>query len=187
MFANGPGDQGSIPGQIISKIQKWHLMPPCLTLNIIWYRSRVKWRNLEKRVVPSPIPRCSSYWKGSLWVTLDYRHQLYIYGSTCDIMVIIIGNGHGDPSSNSGHGDPSSNSGQGYLYFHIVILLMLFESSVKYSCFGFFRMSKLIIVFLSGLRLYVSSIRSDLYISRGFIRKSFINVCYGVWDFASTV
>ena len=35
------GDQGSIPGQVIPKTQKWYLMPPCLTLNIISYGSRV--------------------------------------------------------------------------------------------------------------------------------------------------
>ena len=28
-------------------------------------------------VAPSHIPRCSSYWKGSLLVTLDYGRQLY--------------------------------------------------------------------------------------------------------------
>ena len=35
MFANGPGDWGSIPGQVITKTQKWYLMPLCLTLSII--------------------------------------------------------------------------------------------------------------------------------------------------------
>ena len=35
VFANGLGDQGSIPGQVIPKTQKWYLMLPCLTLNII--------------------------------------------------------------------------------------------------------------------------------------------------------
>ena len=38
---NGPGDRGSIPGRVIRKIQKWYLMPLCLTLNIIRYGSRV--------------------------------------------------------------------------------------------------------------------------------------------------
>ena len=28
--------------------------------------------------MPSPTPRCSSYWKGSLCVTLDYNRQLYL-------------------------------------------------------------------------------------------------------------
>ena len=33
---------------------------------------------MEKEVVPSPTPWCSSYRKGSLWVTLDYGRQLYL-------------------------------------------------------------------------------------------------------------
>ena len=54
-------------------------MPPCLTLSIIRYGSRVKWSNPAKGVAPSPTPCCSSYWKGSLRVTLDYGRQLYFY------------------------------------------------------------------------------------------------------------
>ena len=30
-----------LPGRIIPKTQKWHLMPSCLTLNIVRYGSRV--------------------------------------------------------------------------------------------------------------------------------------------------
>ena len=52
-------------------------MPPCLTLSIIRYGSRVKWSNPGKGVAPSPTPWCSSYRKGSLRVTLDYGRQLY--------------------------------------------------------------------------------------------------------------
>ena len=79
MFANGPGDQGPIPGQVTPKSQKCYLIPPCLTLSIIRYKSRVKWCNPGKRVLPSPTSRCCSYWKGSLRVALDYGHQLYFY------------------------------------------------------------------------------------------------------------
>ena len=53
------------------RLKKWFLIPPCLTLSIIRYGSRVKWNNLGKGVVPYPTPRCSSYWKESLWVILD--------------------------------------------------------------------------------------------------------------------
>ena len=90
MFANGPGDLGSMPGRVIPKIQKWYLMPPCLTLSIIRYVSRVKWSNLRKAVAPSPTPWCNSYRKGSLrvtldkgslQVTLDKGRQLYFYKS----------------------------------------------------------------------------------------------------------
>ena len=35
VFANGPGDLGSIPGRVIPTTQKWHLIPPCLTFSII--------------------------------------------------------------------------------------------------------------------------------------------------------
>ncbi len=52
VFANGPGGQGSIPGRVIQMTQIWYLMPPCLTLSIIWYRSRVKWSNSGKGVAP---------------------------------------------------------------------------------------------------------------------------------------
>ena len=41
------------------RLKKWYLMPPCLTLSIIRYGSKVKWSNLGKGVVPSPTPWCS--------------------------------------------------------------------------------------------------------------------------------
>ena len=50
VFANGPGDQGSILGQVIPKTQKWYLKPPCLTLSIIRHGSRIKWSNPGKGV-----------------------------------------------------------------------------------------------------------------------------------------
>ena len=63
--------------------KKWYLMPPCLTLSIIRYVSRVKWSNPGKIVAPSPTSQCSSYWKRSLWVALDYSRQLYLYLWIC--------------------------------------------------------------------------------------------------------
>ena len=78
MFANGPGYLGSIPGRVIPKTQKWYLMPPCLILSIIRYRSEIKWSNPGKGVAPSSTPWCSSYRKGSLQVTLNYGCQLYL-------------------------------------------------------------------------------------------------------------
>ena len=74
------------------RLKKWYLTPPCLTLSIIRYVTRVKWSNPGEGVAPSPTPRCSSYWKGSLRVALDYSRQLYLlyiyismhmYGSLC--------------------------------------------------------------------------------------------------------
>ena len=68
VFANGLGDLGSVSGRVIPKLKKWYLMPPCLTLSIIRYGSRVKWVNPTKGEAPSSTPWCSSYRKESLRV-----------------------------------------------------------------------------------------------------------------------
>ena len=60
------------------RLKKCYLIPPCLTLSIIRYASRVKWSNPGKGVPSSPTPWCSSSWKGSLLVALDYGRQLYL-------------------------------------------------------------------------------------------------------------
>ena len=65
-------------------------MPPCLTLSIIRYGSRVKWSNPGKGVAPFPTPWCSSYRKGSLRVTLDYGRQLYLLISLANQRVVCI-------------------------------------------------------------------------------------------------
>ena len=54
------------------------MIPPCLTPSNIRYVSRRKWSNPGKGVAPALTPRCSSYWKGSLLVALDYGRQLYL-------------------------------------------------------------------------------------------------------------
>ena len=90
VFVNGPGNLGSIPGRVIPKTQKWYLIPPCLTLSIIRYGSRVKWSNPRKGVVPSPIPWCSSYRKGRLRVTPDYGRQLFLQENKSSSILIII-------------------------------------------------------------------------------------------------
>ena len=41
------------------RLKKWYLMPPCLTLSIIRYGSRVKWSNPRKGVAPSHTQWCS--------------------------------------------------------------------------------------------------------------------------------
>ena len=78
VFANGPGDLGSIPCRVIPKLQKCYLTPPCLTLSNIRYISRVKWSNPRKGVAPSPTTQYSGYGKGSLRVALDYGRQLLL-------------------------------------------------------------------------------------------------------------
>ena len=61
MLANGPGDRGSITGQVIQKTQK--IVRDASLLNTQYYKVRikVKWRNPEKGVAPSLTSRCSSY------------------------------------------------------------------------------------------------------------------------------
>ena len=79
VFANGPGDLGSIPGRVIPKTQKMVL--DASLLNTQHYKVRIKGKVGQSRegVAPFPTPWCSSYRKGSLRVTLDYGRQLYLY------------------------------------------------------------------------------------------------------------
>ena len=71
VFANGPGDLGSISSRVIPKTQKMVL--DASLLNTQHY----KVEQSREGVAPSPMPWCSSYRKGSLRVTLDYGRQLY--------------------------------------------------------------------------------------------------------------
>ena len=66
VFANGPGDLGSIPGRVIPKTQKMVLDVTLLKTQLYKVRIKVKWSNPGKGVAPSPTPRCSSYRKGTL-------------------------------------------------------------------------------------------------------------------------
>ena len=72
-FANVLRDPGAISGRIIQK-----MVHACLTLSIIRYGSRVNGANPGKGVAPSLTPRCRSYWKGSLQVTLNHGWLTYI-------------------------------------------------------------------------------------------------------------
>ena len=78
VFANGPGDLGSIPGRVIPKTQK--MLLDASLLNTQHYKVRIKGKveQSRERVAPSPTPWCCSYRKGSLRVTLDYGRQLYL-------------------------------------------------------------------------------------------------------------
>ena len=97
VFVNGPGDLGSIPGH------KWYLILPGLILSNIMYVSRVKWSNPGKGVASSTLPRCSSYWKGSLLVALDYGRQFYFTTA-----VRVFANGPGDLGSIPGRVIPKT-------------------------------------------------------------------------------
>ena len=79
VFANGPGDLGSIPDRVIPKTQKMVL--DASLPNTQHYKVRIKGKVEQSRegVAPSPTHWCSSYRKGSLRVTLDYGRQLYFF------------------------------------------------------------------------------------------------------------
>ena len=82
VFTNGPGGWGLIPGQVVPKFQKMVL--DAVLLNDQHYKVHIKgkWNNSGEGVVPLPIPWCSSYWKRSLRVALDYgqpTNTTYIY------------------------------------------------------------------------------------------------------------
>ena len=102
VFANGPGDLGSIPGCVIPRTLKIVLD----TTSIISYISRVKWNNPGKGVALSPTLQCSSYWKGSLLVSHFYGHQLL--NRLIDLVGRVFANGPGDLGSIPGHVIPKT-------------------------------------------------------------------------------
>ena len=78
VFTNGPGDWGSVLVRVIPKTQKMVLDDALL--NTQYYKVSIKGKVEQSKegVVPSPTPWCCCYWKGNLWVTLDYGHQIYL-------------------------------------------------------------------------------------------------------------
>ena len=71
VFANCQEDLGSIPGRVIPKTLKMVL--DTSLLDKVHIKSKV-----EQSRESSPTPRCISYLKGSLQVTLDNGRQLYL-------------------------------------------------------------------------------------------------------------
>ena len=71
MFANGPGDWESVPGRVIPKTQKMVL--DSALFNTQHYKVRIKGKVEQPRERNSALSyiSVSSYWKGSLHVTLD--------------------------------------------------------------------------------------------------------------------
>ena len=78
LFANSPGDLGSIPGQVIPKTRKMVLGATLVKTQ--HYKVRIKGKVEQSRegVASSPAPWCSNYQKGNLQVTLDYSRLLYL-------------------------------------------------------------------------------------------------------------
>ena len=84
VFANGLGDQGSIPGQVIPKTQKMILDVALLNTQHYKVQIKGKWSNPGKGVAPSPTLWWSSNWKGSIQVVFNnglttYFIYIYIY------------------------------------------------------------------------------------------------------------
>ena len=78
VFANGLGDRGSIRGRLIPDTK---MVFDAALLNTQFKKVRIKGKAEQSKwngVAPSPTPRCGSYWKGSLRVTLDCGRQLYL-------------------------------------------------------------------------------------------------------------
>ena len=76
VFANGPGDLGSIPGRIIPKTLK--IVLDTSLLNTQQYKICIKGKveKSRERNITLPTPWCRSYCKGNLLVALDYSCQL---------------------------------------------------------------------------------------------------------------
>ena len=84
VFANRPGES-------YQRLKKWYLMPPCLTLSIIRYGSRVKWSNPGKGVAPSPTPWCSKLSSfGSPSTMVAYFTFFYLYMCECVCIYIYM-------------------------------------------------------------------------------------------------
>ena len=81
MFANGPGDLGSIPGRVIPKTLKMVL--DTSLLNTQQYKVRINGKVEESRERISaigvvPIEK-GAFWSPSTTVALNYGHQLYLF------------------------------------------------------------------------------------------------------------
>ena len=76
VFANGPGDLGSISGRVITKTHKMVL--DAALLNTQHYKVQINGKVGQSRERSSdpPTPQCGSYRKGRLRVTLDFSRQL---------------------------------------------------------------------------------------------------------------
>ena len=78
VLTNGPGDRGSIIGQIIPKTQKKVL--DTILLNTQHYKVSIKGKVGQSReVAPFLTPWCNSFWKEILRVTFDQDRQLYFF------------------------------------------------------------------------------------------------------------
>ena len=71
VFANSSGDRLQSKVESYQRLKKWDLIPLWLALSTIRWGSRVKWSKPGNGVAPSLTTRYSSYWIGTLCVTLN--------------------------------------------------------------------------------------------------------------------
>ena len=71
VFANDPGDQGSVSGRVVPKTLKMVLDASLLNTQHYKVHIRGKVEQSGEGVASSPTPWYSSYWKGSLLVAFD--------------------------------------------------------------------------------------------------------------------
>ena len=72
------------------RLKKWDLIPPCLTLSINRYGSRVKWSTSGKGIAPSSKPRCSSYGKGAFRLPSTMVGQLTYVNSAMTLFNLLL-------------------------------------------------------------------------------------------------
>ena len=82
MFTNSLGDWGSIPGCVIPKTQKMVLDASLFNTQHYKVWMKGKWSYPGKGVAPCFTPWCSSNWKGSLQVALNYSWPTYLHTHT---------------------------------------------------------------------------------------------------------
>ena len=112
VFANGLGDQCSIPGRVIPKTLKMVLDTYLLSTQQYKVRIKGKVEQSRERSRALPTPQCCSYRKGSLQVALNYGWQLYftyyMVKPDITIMIRVFANGPGDKGSIPGRVIPKS-------------------------------------------------------------------------------
>ena len=90
-FTNGPGDQGSIPGRVITNTQKMVLDATLLSTQ--HYKVRIKGKVEQSREKSSTFPsiRCSIYLKGALGLpSTKVTNLLLTIMTTCSIFHCIL-------------------------------------------------------------------------------------------------
>ena len=93
VFTNSPGDQTSIPGQVVQMTKKMVLDTFLLNIQHYMIQIKGKWSNQGKGEAFFPIHRFRSYWKGSLRVTFNYSrptYVLYIYIYILKVLTVVL-------------------------------------------------------------------------------------------------